>query len=159
MSKITNSLEVMTLKTFFSSNPIVFIFLLVNLSNLSTCFKDFSDFSQLYLAGTKSSNTGEICIRQTYINDAYIENILAYAGDVCIKGAGTKSTCIRDVYIRGIYSNDVCTRADICFGSACIGASTYSGDACIGSAGIDDASNMNTYAGRAYIGNGYTGST
>lgn len=149
----------MILKTFFSSNPIVFVFLLVNLSNLSTCFKGFSDFSQLYLAGTKSSDTGEICIRQICINDTYIENVLAYASDVCIEGAGTKSTCIRDVYIRGIYSNDAYTRADICFGGACIGASTYSGDACIRGAGIDDASNVNTYARRAYTGDGYTGST
>lgn len=66
-----------------------------------------------------------------------MENILAYAGNICTKGAGTKGTCIKTVYTRSYYSGAISIGAGIYFGNACIGASTYIGGSCIGGANTD----------------------
>lgn len=66
-----------------------------------------------------------------------MENILAYTGNICTKGAGTKGTCINTVCTRSYYSGAICMGAGIYFGNACIRASTYIGGSCIGGANTD----------------------
>lgn len=126
-----------TLKTSFSSSLVIFIFLLVNLSNLLTYSKGFLGFSQPCSTEAISFDIRKICIRQTCSKDAYIEDVLAFAGNVCTEDAGTKSTCIKDVYTK-----DTCT------------SNGYIKDANIDVTGI-----AGTYAKRAYTRNAYNDNT
>lgn len=138
LSKITNFLDLTILKTFFASSLVIFVFLPVNLSNLFTCFRSFLGFLQQCLTSIKSSDITKICTRQTCANSAYITDFSTYASNVCIEGAGTKST-----YIRG-----ACTR-DICFYGACIRATG------IDSIGITDSCTRKACTGGTYTGSMY----
>lgn len=67
---------------------------------------------------TKGTNTMNTYAEITCAKDAYIRVIIIR--DSCVKSIDTKNTDIGRIYIRGIgtrviYSNNVCTRADISF--------------------------------------------
>lgn len=117
---ITNSLRIIILEMFFLNSLVIFVFLLVNISNLLTYFRGFSSFLQLYLSTTKhvksadwdiiltwpklfnSKNTRNI-VRSTYIEVAnigsiYIKNIYANK-DTSAK----KSSFARGTYIKGVF--------------------------------------------------------
>ena len=49
----------MILKTFFLNNLIIFVFLLINISNLSICFRSFASFLQPCLTGTKDTKNAD----------------------------------------------------------------------------------------------------
>lgn len=138
MSGITNFLEVTILKTFFFSSLVISVFLLINLSNLSTRFGGFWSFLQPYSTGTKSSNAGEICIRRGCVKGAYIKDVSACTGNFCTNNAGTKNICIEGVYTRAT-----------CSGSACTGVGTCTKDACIGDTYTRGASKKNACIGGA----------
>lgn len=117
------------LKISFSSSPVISVFLPVNLSNLSTCFESCLGFPQPCSTNTKSSDAGEIYIRQAYIKGVYIEDVSACASNVCTESTHTESTYIKCAYIRGICFSDICTETSICSSIACIGVGTSIGDA------------------------------
>lgn len=142
---MTNFSRVITLKTYFLSNLIIFLFLLFNLSNLSTYSRGFFCFLQPYWTGTKCFNAKGIYIRQVFTQNAYIEDFSSCAVNLYTEDVSTESTYIGSNYIRSICSNNVCTGAGICIGGACIW-----------DAGIDVAGSTDTYAEKACIGYAWT---
>lgn len=94
-------------------------------------------FSQLFSTNTKSFDTEGICIWQAWAESACMEDVLAYASNICTESASTKGTCIKTVCTRSYYSGGTCIGAGIYFGDACIRASTYTRGSCIEGANTD----------------------
>lgn len=105
LSEIINSLELTTIKLFFTSSPEIFsylnmrysnslasVFALVNASNISTCFGDFPGFLRPSLSDNnkvayikavdiRSTYTRHTCARHTDVGDIF------FARNACIKGS------------------------------------------------------------------------
>lgn len=97
--RVTISLVGMTdLETSFSSNPVIFIFCLVNVSNLLTCSKNFPNFLQLYLIGAKDVKGAykDIMLIRPSLSDGKDANNIGKG--TYIKAASIGSICIRDTY-------------------------------------------------------------
>ena len=73
--EITNFFRVMTLETSFSNCLIIFIFLLVNKSNLSTHFGSYLDFPQLCLTSARG-------IKGLLVRDACSKSICAIGTNI-----------------------------------------------------------------------------
>lgn len=124
MFKVINFLEMTILKTLFLSSPVISVFLLVNVSNLSTCFKSFLSFLQLCLINTRSAKDADIrnicnkgviigstytritCIESVCLKDIYIKGISFK--NACIKSAGTKATYIKSTFVGVAYIKNIC---------------------------------------------------
>ena len=143
----------------FLSSLVISVFLLVNVSNLSTCSRGFSSFPQPCSTGTQSYNAGKIFTRQACVDGACIKDVSAYPGNVSTQDTGTESTYIKRACARGTCFDVACKEADICSDSACTEAGTSIGGACIEGASTNSASIAGTCAGRACIEGIYTSST
>lgn len=124
LSKMLNSLRVMTIKTSFTSGLAIFsyldvvyldnlasVFMSINVSNVSTYCKSFLDFFWPNLfngKGAKGTNKityiratsiGSICTRDTYARGINIKDTF-FTGGACINSAFIKGVCAKNTYIR-----------------------------------------------------------
>lgn len=149
----------MILKRCFLSSLIIFLFLPVDLSNFSTCFKSFLGFLQLCLINTKSFDARKICTKQIYANNTCIKDILIYASNICTKNVGIESIYIKNIYTKSICSGNACIGASISFSNACIEANICTGGIYIGATSIrniEDASLKDFDIRNIYIKKTYT---
>lgn len=91
---------------FFLNNLTILMFLLISISNLFikkqkfnwniilTYFKYFLGFLYPYLFEVKDINAKKVYTRGTCDKDTYIRNIIAYIGNIYIRG----------IYSKGIYT-------------------------------------------------------
>lgn len=87
------------LKIFFLSGPIIFAFLSVNVSNLSTHSRNFSSFLQPCLTGAGGAKDTDI--KSTYIWVLSFRGV--YAGSTWTNGACFRKAYIRDAFIKSTY--------------------------------------------------------
>lgn len=124
--EIINSLKVTIMKTSFTSGltifscldtecfySLVFVFLLINAPNISTCFERFFSFLQPSSPDDRSTkSTNKVaCIRAANIVSTYIRDTCAkstnakntsFAGDVYIKNAIIKGAYTENTYVKNV---------------------------------------------------------
>lgn len=128
--RVINSSKITILKISFSSNLVISIFLLVNISNLSTYFNGFASILQLYLTGvrgTKNANW-DIILMQLGLSDN--KNIKNIDKNAYIKFVDTIRTYIRSSYInKYTRTRDIFIARSICVKNTFVGGictkSTY----------------------------------